>query len=279
MNISEDFSLSPAAVNDPYARMMTTERDQYVIVVPDTMKTNPVDSSWVTENNAYRCQIIKLGLTIAKAHFSEIADARYRDLILKMIAAGVRVIRKADLREVNGEYLEVYPDAEGSEIRRTKPLLERIAPFEINVPANTACTMDIAWPNEGKQVLARLNPMHDEGDEWGIGLALGWPDGQYVQINARTDGFWGIRRNGHEYLCGSYIKSTLATAVIILDHKRVQLNAQLKTYQYVAEFARNQFPRVPSIIRIGKIGKTWNPQSSDVKGSATLCRIDWVKIY
>jgi hypothetical protein len=172
-----------------------------------------------------------------------------------------------------------YEHGECISVRRTKPLNEWATPFEINVPANTVCTRDIAWPIEGKQVLAQIDPMHDEGQAWGIGLALGWSDGQYVQINARTDGHWDIRRNGNEYFCGSYAGRKNAIVAIILDHKRVQLNAQDSTYQYVAEFPRGEFPKVPAIVRVGKIGRTWNPQNSEDEGSTNPCRVNSVKIF
>jgi hypothetical protein len=280
MSSQKDYSpSSPAAVNDREARMMTTERDQHVIVVPDSMRTDPVETEWMNESRASLCRIMVLGQRIAYVHYSGVSNARYLELLLKMIAAGVKVIHQVSLAETNAKYLEIYPDAEGSRIRRAKPLNLWAAPFEINVPANTVCTMDIAWPHDAKQVLAGIDPIHDEGQAWGIGLALGWPDGQYVQINARTDGYWGIRRNGHEYLCGSCPKGKPAIVMIVLDHKRVQLEAQAKEHQYVAEFPRNEFPRVPAIVRVGKIGRTWEPLNSEDIGPTSPCRVNWVKIY
>ena len=276
---SEYSPSSPAAENGREARMMTTERDQHVIVVPDSMRTDPVETEWMNENRVSVCRIMVLGKTMAHVRFSGVSNARYRELLLKLIAAGVKVVHQGSLAETNAKYLEVYPDAEGSRSRRAKPVNQWAAPFEINVPANTACTMDVAWPHDAKQVLAGIDPMHDEGRAWGIGLALGWPDGQYVQINARTDGYWGIRRNGNEYLCGSCPKGKPAIVMIVLDHKRVQLDAQVKDYQYVAEFPRKDFPRVPAIVRVGKIGETWNPSNSEDKGQTSRCRVDWVKIY
>lgn len=65
--------------------------------------------------------------------------------------------------------------------------------LEISAPANTVKIQDIPWPDAAMVALARLDPMQDKGDSWGVGLAVGWADGKYVQINARHDNRWGIR--------------------------------------------------------------------------------------
>jgi hypothetical protein len=269
---------SPEAVNDPDLRILI-ERDQHVIIVPDSMEANPSNIEWLTDRNAYHCRVLVLGQILAHKRVSESTPALYREWLKRLIAGGVRVIHEKSLDETNRKYLEVYPDAEGSRIRRAKPFNQWTAPFEVDVPANTCCTMDIAWPSEAKQVAASVSPLQDEGQEWGLGLALGWPDGQYVQINARIDGRWGIRRNGVGYLCGSYEKGKTAIVAIVLDHKRVELNAEVTGFRYIAEFPRSEFPTVPATVRLGKIGKTWEPQDAEDKGAISPCRVDWVKIY
>jgi hypothetical protein len=258
-----------AGVNtDSITRMLTTSRDQHVVVAPDSMNTDPVDLEWIARHDPFNCRIMLLG--------------KYRELLLKLISAGVRVIHKGSLEEANARYLEAHPDAEGIPVRRAKPLNEWKGPFEINVPANSVHTMDIALPSEAKEVAAHIDPMHDQGLAWGIGLAIGWPGGQYVQINARTDGRWGIRQNGNEHLCGNYPKGKPATVSIRLGPKTVQLMAQVDratSLLLIAEFPQGDFPGVPTTIRIGKIGKTWDPQDPDDKGTTSQCRVDWVKIY
>ena len=152
-------------------------------------------------------------------------------------------------------------------------------PFEIAVPANTVRTEDIPWPAGATAVVAHVNPMDDEGQSWGIGLAAGWKDGQYVQVNARTDGRYGTRHNGAEELPGTLKSGTPATLVIKLTGKTAQLLAKSDgedEWETLGEFPRTGDPLT---VRIGKIGTKWTPQDYDDKGSTHPCRVDWVRFY
>lgn len=94
--------------------------DQLVLVVPDSMKIEPIDLRWVAQNNPFHCRIILLGKCKAHERF-EIGEALYREVILKLIAAGIKVIHKPSLEETNTKYLEAHPDAEGIPLWRPKP--------------------------------------------------------------------------------------------------------------------------------------------------------------
>jgi beta-galactosidase len=159
---------------------------------------------------------------------------------------------------------------------------QEAAPFEINVPANTVRTKDLPWPNGATTVAAHLNPLHDGGQAWGVGLALGWADGKYVQVNARAEGRWSIRHNGQESLAGSFPKATPSTVVIKLEDRVVRLLALPEGAQdwvQLAEFPRPDFSSAPATVRVGKIGATWEPQDYSDKGQASPCRVDWVRMY
>ena len=159
---------------------------------------------------------------------------------------------------------------------------QETTPFEMNVPANTVRTKDIPWPTGATVVTAHLDPLQDPAMAWGVGLALGWNDGKYVQINARADGQWGIRHNGNEQLAGGCPKASGATVAIKLTDRTVQLLALpdgAEDWSLVREFPRNDYAGSPNTIRIGKIGGTWKPADWSDKGSPASCRVDWVKAY
>ncbi len=156
-------------------------------------------------------------------------------------------------------------------------------PFEIKIPANTVKTKDLPWPKKATTVVAHLDPMKDEGQSWGVGLAVGWANGKYVQINCRTDGRWGIRTHGREGLVGGRPKGVAATVTIKLDDKKVQLLVKTDEkdaeWEVVATYPRNQFPGQPKTIRIGKIGMSWAPKDFGTRGSISHCRVDTVRVY
>jgi beta-galactosidase len=155
-------------------------------------------------------------------------------------------------------------------------------PFDIDVPANTVRTRDIPCPTAATVVAAHLSPMQDEAMAWGVGLALGWADGTYVQINARSDGRWGIRHNGEESLAGGCPPGGSSTVAIKLTGANVQLLAKpdgSDEWALLAQFPRADCPGPPATIRIGKIGGAWKPQDWTVKGPTSPCRVDWVTIY
>ena len=95
------------------------ERAQLVIVVPDSMQTQPPDLAWIDEHNPFGCRIIKLGKPKGSVRY-ETTEPLYRDLLRQMIAAGVRVIHGDSLEKVNADYLARHPDAEGVPIWRPK---------------------------------------------------------------------------------------------------------------------------------------------------------------
>ena len=105
--------------DEPLSNYWTTDREHYVIVVPDSMKTDPPDAGWIRENDTAMCFVTRLGRRMAYVLW-EGDESAYCDLLLKMIAAGAKVIHQASLAEVNAKYLELHPNAEGIPILRPK---------------------------------------------------------------------------------------------------------------------------------------------------------------
>ena len=154
--------------------------------------------------------------------------------------------------------------------------------FEIRVPANTVRTKDLAWLPAASAVVARVDPMKDEGQSWGVGLAVGWANGKYVQIHARTDGRWGVRRNGTEILTGSHAKGTPAQVAVSLDESLVKIMAKEDggdEWEMIAEFPRAEFAGLPATVRVGKIGTSWQSPDFGDKGSVHPCRVEWVEFH
>jgi len=154
--------------------------------------------------------------------------------------------------------------------------------FDIDVPANTVKTEEMAWPAGASVAVARIDPMTDAGNSWGIGLAVGWADGKYVQVNARVDGRWGVRFNGNENLSAAHPAGKPALTAIKLTDSAVQILVKEDAeddWRLISTFPRDQFSGVPQTIRFGKIGAEWKPRNHPDPGSSDPCRVEWVKVY
>jgi hypothetical protein len=154
-------------------------------------------------------------------------------------------------------------------------------PFDIHVPEGAVCTRDIPWPDGSSVAVARVDSMQDAAMSWGVGTAIGWNDGKYVQCNVRSDGSWNIRQNGKETFGGDCPVGTPGIVAIKLTDQFVQIFVKDDDddWRMAKEFPRGEFPGTPATIRIGKIGATWIPQNYSLSGAPTSCRVDWVRVY
>lgn len=159
--------------------------------------------------------------------------------------------------------------------------LASTAALDLNIPANTVSTKDLAWVKGATVAMAQLDPKQDAGQSWGLGLALGWKNGKSLQINARTDGRWSIRRNGQEMLEGEHPAGQPATVAFRLAADQIQILASSKDgeWEMIKTFPRTDFPGDPITARYGKIGAAWNGKPHADPGKVNPCRIDWVKLY
>jgi hypothetical protein len=153
--------------------------------------------------------------------------------------------------------------------------------WELKVPANTVSTKDLAWVRGATVAMANIHPQQDAGQSWGLGLAIGWAGGSSLQINARTDGRWSIRRNGQEMLEGDCPTARPATLAFRLttDHVQILASSHDGEWELVKAFPRSEFPGDPTTVRYGKIGTSWNSKAHPDPGPTHPCRVEWVKLY
>jgi hypothetical protein len=153
--------------------------------------------------------------------------------------------------------------------------------FELNVPSNSVKTVDVPWASGATTVISQLNPMQDPSQSWGVGCAVAWSDGKYIQFNARIDGRWNVIRNGIESQIPGCIKEKPAIVAIKLSDKHVELlyKNENDDWKRLVQFPRSDFPGQPATIRVGKIGPKWNPTNHSDVGAASPCRVDWVRQY
>jgi hypothetical protein len=159
--------------------------------------------------------------------------------------------------------------------------LSSVGPFEIRVPANVSSTKDAPWPEGATVAMAQIDPQQDAGQSWGIGMAVAWADGKYLQLNARTDGRWGICKNGAELLEGQHLPHQAAVVALRLSATSVQFIAQQQegNWELIKEFPRAEFPGTPTTVRYGKIGKQWQGGNHSDPAGTTSCRVDWLKFF
>ena len=160
-------------------------------------------------------------------------------------------------------------------------LLVEQGSFLLDIPANTSQTKDVSWAKGSSVVMAKLDPQKDAGQSWGVGIAVSWSGGRYVQINARTDGRWGIRKNGSELLEGKQTPQAPAVVAIRVTPNFVQILAQQGDgpWEMVKEFPRADFPGEPETVRYGKIGQKWQGGAHSDPGTRNACRVEWIKLY
>lgn len=153
--------------------------------------------------------------------------------------------------------------------------------FLLEVPANSSKTQDLPWVKGSSVAMAKIDPQKDAGQSWGVGIAVGWSGGRYLQINARTDGRWGIRKNGAEMLEGKQTPHVPAVVAIRLTPKFVQMLAQQGDgeWELIKEFPRGDFPGEPETVRYGKIGQQWQGGAHSDRGALGACRVEWLKLY
>jgi len=127
-------------------------------------------------------------------HFQQAAVFDVRSSLRVDAGRGWLLIADESPREISADAAGLDP------LRGRKILAEDNTPFDLNIPANTVKTRDLPWRTGATVAVARVDPMKDNGQTWGIGLAIGWAGGRYVQINCRSDGRWELRREGRESL-------------------------------------------------------------------------------
>jgi hypothetical protein len=152
----------------------------------------------------------------------------------------------------------------------------------IAAPANVFAFVERPWVSGATVGAAHIDPMKDAGQSWGVGLAVAWENGRFVQINCRTDGRWGVRTHAAESLPDGCARGTSAIVAAVLSAKSVFLLAGSgagEDWDVVAEFPRSEFPGDPASIRVGKLGAAYPPADFSDPGAEGACRVNWVRLY
>jgi len=141
--------------------------------------------------------------------------------------------------------------------------------LHLSAPANTCAFLEQRLPEGATAVGLFLDTGTDSGMSWGPGLALLWPNEQYIQVNARSGGQYGVLVNGSEQVVGR-TESTGQTLWVIWDAKQIRIAAQGAQDPFVrilATLPRTDFPGAPERLRIGKLGLSLAPKDHASPGS------------
>ncbi len=68
----------------------------------------------------------------------------------------------------------------------------------VTAPANCAAFLERPLPDGAQQVICRIDRGTDQGQSWGPGLALVWPDGKALVVNLRKEGGCSVIAGGNE---------------------------------------------------------------------------------
>jgi hypothetical protein len=154
----------------------------------------------------------------------------------------------------------------------------------ILAPANVHAWTERPIPAEAKTIAAQIRQdSGDEGNSWGPGAALVWPDGKFLKANRRKDGRFGISTNGGEKLTGLCDIESPVTVAFVLEKEHIRIVATGPgTYEQDIELARiprKDYPAAPGVLRLGKIPNNGKPEDHSEAGQMGWSRVDWVRIY
>ncbi|MEK0449141.1 MAG: hypothetical protein RL088_1409 [Verrucomicrobiota bacterium] len=151
-------------------------------------------------------------------------------------------------------------------------------------PANVHAWTERPLPDGTKTVAAQIRQdAGDEGNSWGPGIALVWPDGKFLKANRRKDGRFGISANGGEKLTGLCDIESPVTVAFVLEKEHIRIVATGPgTFDQDIELARiprKDYPGQPATIRLGKIPNNGKPEDHAEAGQMGWSRVDWVRVY
>ena len=154
----------------------------------------------------------------------------------------------------------------------------------ILAPANVHAWTERPLPDGTKTVAAQIRQdAGDEGNSWGPGVALVWPDGKFLKANRRKDGRFGISANGGEKLTGLCDIESPVTVAFVLEKEHIRIVATGPgTFDQDIELARiprKDYPAQPATLRLGKIPNNGKPEDHGEAGQMGWSRFDWVRVY
>ena len=151
-------------------------------------------------------------------------------------------------------------------------------------PANVHAWTERPLPDGTKTVATQIRQdAGDEGNSWGPGIALVWPDGKFLKANRRKDGRFGISANGGEKLTGLCDIESPVTIAFVLEKEHIRIVATGPgTFDQDIELARiprKDYPGQPATVRLGKIPNNGKPEDHAEAGQMGWSRFDWVRVY
>jgi hypothetical protein len=151
-------------------------------------------------------------------------------------------------------------------------------------PANAHAWTARPLPAGTRVVAAQIR--QDAGDgaqQWGPGLAVTWPGGQFVKVNRRDDGRFGVSINGQEKLGGQCDRDLPVTLAVVIDAKSVRIVATgegaFQQEQEIASAPRKDFFGDPTEVRIGKMPNSLKPADHGDPGALGWSRCDWLRVF
>jgi len=158
------------------------------------------------------------------------------------------------------------------------------AGYVLQMPANLHGYLERALPAEAAAASARIwQDGNDQGQQWGPGLAVVWPDGKTLRANVRHDGRLTVSANGSEDFPASITARAPVEFTIRWDKDSVKVIAAGPGMgdlpEEIASFPRIQFPGLPSLLRAGKMPNSTGPQDFGEAGAVGFNRIEWVRVF
>ena len=123
----------------------------------------------------------------------------------------------------------------------------------------------------------------DEGQQWGPGLAVIWPNGKSIKANVRKDGRLTLSANGNESMPTSIANREPVELLIQWTELEVRVIAGGSAMGGIEEelgtFPRSMFPGAPELLRVGKMPNKARAEDHGDAGPEGFNRIEWVRIH
>ena len=155
--------------------------------------------------------------------------------------------------------------------------------LNIDAGANVSALIERALPAGTTAVECRLTPEGEDGQTWGVGLALFWADGKALRVNLRgPDGRFGVDSTaGAQAIVGELHPEGVVTLRIRVDADKVTAEARNEggVWQTLATFAREKFAGDPAMVRVGKMHGVEGTNDHSDPGATGNVAVHLVRVY
>jgi hypothetical protein len=158
------------------------------------------------------------------------------------------------------------------------------AGYVFQVPANVHAYLERELPDNTGAVSARIwQDGKDQGQQWGPGIALVWPNGKTLRAAIRQDGRLSVAANGQDDMPASITARAPVEFRIQWDKDNIHIvaggPAMGDLEEEIATFPRTHFPGSPSLLRAGKMPNNAAPRDFSEPGPPGFNRIERIRIY